>query len=197
MTLFLLTLFTLSGSADASSTQHESNFGSDVSVGYALAKLTGNGLSDDTHGSALFRLDTFVQNRTYEAPKLGLSVWGQMTVSPSPTRISIGELGAETEDEIDINHAGVSVVLRQPSAAPLTGTFGVGFGRMEVTTVTSERVALPAFTIEAGGRYKTSRHSFIDLMGRAHWATHQDPITQVSEDWWFLELAVMIGAHLR
>ena len=193
---FLMTLF-FCGQARALVPPPENNFGSDVSVGYAISRVTGDGLSRRSHGSALFRLDTFIQDRDHEGPRLGLGVWGQMSVKPKPSMLTMGELGGEQDESITFNHAGIAVVLRQQPQAPIAATFGVGFGRLEMSTATEGRVALPAFTIEAGGRYRTTDHAFVDLMARAHWATRHNPQTQTSEEWWFVELAMLVGGHLR
>jgi hypothetical protein len=201
MTTLLLSAILVCSPSRAEPATHETTFGSDVSVGYAFSRVVGEGLSSRSHGSALFRLDTFIHDRSYEGPQLGLGVWGQMSVSPKPTILSVGDQiggqGAEQEVPIDFNHAGIAVIFRQQPEAPIAATFGFGFGRLEMSTETEGRVALPAFTIEAGGRYKTTRNSFIDLMARAHWATRHSAITQKTEEWWFLELATLVGGHLR
>ena len=193
-TLFLLALLSNGHSAVK---PPEPQFGADTSVGYAVGHVVGTELTKRTNGSAIFRLDSFVQDRNYEGPRLGMSVWGGMSLGPKPSLLATTELGKQVTEHVKINHVGILAIIRQQAEAPFSGTFGVGFGRIEMTTNTDGQTALPAFTIEAGGRYKTSRQSFIDLMARAHWVTRQNSVTQQQEDWWFLELSTMVGAHLR
>jgi len=181
----------------AAPTAPDPKFGADSAIGYTLGQILGSELTDQTYGSALFRLDSFVQDRTYEGPRLGMSVWGGLTLGPNPALLSTTELGEERLEEITMNQVGILAILRQHAEAPFSGTFGVGFGRLEMTTETEGKTALPAFTIEAGGRYKMSQQSFIDLMVRAHWITRQNPLSQEQEEWWFVELATMVGGHLR
>lgn len=195
MTTLLLLAALSNGHATVKSP--EPQFGADTSVGYAVGHILGPELTKRTHGAAVFRLDSFVQDKNYEGPKLGMTVWGGMSLGPKPTVLSTTELGEQGPEDVKINHVGILAIIRQHAEAPFSGTFGVGFGRIEMTTATQGQTALPAFTIEAGGRYKTSRQSFIDLMARAHWVTRQNPMTQQQEDWWFLELSTMVGAHLR
>ena len=187
----------LFATAQAQQTQPDPSFGADVSVGYSYATISGSDLADRTHGSALFRLDSFIEDRTHEGPRLGLGLWGQMTLKPAPSLKVIDELGRESEEDLTFNHVGLSAVLRHDTEAPVSGTFGVGFGRLEMKTGASETVALPAFTIEGGARTKLRDHVFLDLMARAHWATRPDPITGQQIDWWFVELAALIGSHVR
>ena len=118
-------------------------------------------------------------------------------MKPAPSLTTIDELGRESEEDLTFNHVGLSAVLRHDPQSPITGTFGVGFGRLEMKTGESEAVALPAFTIEGGARTKLRDHFFLDLMARAHWATRPDPVTGQQIDWWFVELAALIGSHVR
>ena len=162
-----------------------------------VATISGADLSERSHGSALFRLDSFTQDRTHKGPRLGLGLWGQMTLKPAPSLQTIGELGEESEEQVDFNHVGISAVLRHDPEAPISGTFGVGFGRLEMQAGEPEPIALPAFTVEGGARTKLRDHVFLDLMVRAHWATRADPISAQQTDWWFVELAALIGSHVR
>jgi len=190
-------LLTMLSTVSAAVTDPDPSFGADTSVGYSVGHIFGPDLTERTHGAALFRLDSFVQDMTYEGPRLGMSVWGEMSLSPKPTILAMSDLGAERPEEIKINHVGILAIIRQHAEAPLSGTFGVGFGRVEMTSDTQGRIALPAFTVEAGGRYKTSRQSFVDLMARAHWMTRHNPLSQQQEEWWIVELSALVGAHLR
>lgn len=195
MILVLTTM--LIATSHAQPTNPNPNFGADVSVGYGYGAISGPDLGDRTHGAAIFRLDSFVNDRTHEGPRLGLGLWGQMTLKPAPSLKTVGELGAESQEELSFNHVGLSAVLRHDPQAPVSGTFGVGFGRLEMTTGPSEPMALPAFTVEGGARTKLRDHVFLDLMARAHWATRHDPVTGQQIDWWFVELAALIGSHVR
>jgi hypothetical protein len=195
--MFLLISSLLAGSAVAQQPDISPDFGADVSGGYAYGGVSGDGLGARTHGAALFRLDSFVQDRTHKGPRLGMGVWGQMTVGPEPTLKTIGELGAEVEEAVSFNHVGISAVLRHDTELPVSGTFGVGFGRLEMKADGPDPVGMPAFTIEGGARTKLRDHVFLDLMARAHWATRVDPMTGRQIEWWFIELAALIGSHVR
>jgi hypothetical protein len=190
---FLLTLL----SAFADSTPAGPRFGADASVGYTLGHVLGSDFDKRSYGSAVFRLDSFVQDRTTPDPRLGVSLWGSMSIGPSPESLVTTDFGEERSEDIKLSHVGILAVLRQHAEAPFSGTFGIGFGRIDVSTDTLGKSMLPAFTIEAGARYKTSEQSFIDLMARAHWVTRQNPISQQQEEWWLLELATMFGGHVR
>ena len=91
--IFLLLTTALTTAAQAQQTHQEPSFGADVSVGYGFATISGADLSERSHGSALFRLDSFTQDRTHKGPRLGLGLWGQMTLKPAPSLQTIGELG--------------------------------------------------------------------------------------------------------
>ena len=184
-------------SAHAESTPVGPRFGADASVGYTLGRIVGSDFDKRSYGSAIFRLDSFVQDRTTPDPRLGMSLWGSMSIGPNPETLVTTDFGEERFEDIKLSHVGILAVLRQDTEAPFSGTFGIGFGRIDISTDTLGKSMLPAFTMEAGLRYKTSRRSFIDLMARAHWVTRQNPINQQQEEWWFLELATMFGGHVR
>ncbi len=193
----LISALFLGAAANAGPPSSNDAFGSDVSVGYAMAQISTDALQRRSHGSALFRLDTFIQDRNYEGPQLGLGVWGQMSIKPKPSILTMAESGGEAEESIDLNHAGIAVVFRQAANAPLAGTFGIGFGRLEMSTESRAKTGLPAFTVEAGMRTNTIGQGFVDIMGRVHWVTAYNSSTNEDEDWWFIELATLIGGHVR
>ena len=195
--MFLLLTAALIATAQAQPLAEQPSFGADASVGYGLSVISGDGLADRRHGSVLFRLDSFTHDRTYEGPRLGLGLWGQMTVKPTPSLETTGALGESAEEPLDLNHVGISAVLRHDPEAPISGTFGVGFGRLEMRVDERDPIALPAFTLEGGARTKLRDHVFLDLMLRTHWATRTDPLTAQQIDWWFIELAALIGSHVR
>ena len=195
--MFLLLTAALFATAHAQPGAEQPSFGADDSVGYGLSVISGDRLADRRHGSVLFRLDSFTHDRTYEGPRLGLGLWGQMTVKPTPSVETTSALGETAEEIIGLNHVGISAVLRHDPEAPISGTFGVGFGRLEMVADDAEPVALPAFTLEGGARTKLRGHVFLDLMLRTHWTSQTDPLTAQQIDWWFIELAALIGSHVR
>ena len=79
----------------------------------------------------------------------------------------------------------------------MSGTFGMGFGRLSMENTPLGALAMPALTIEAGGRHNVAEHAFLDWMIRSHWASHSDQISGEIEDWWFLEFNTAFGVHLR
>ena len=195
--MILVLTTALVAAATAQQPTPEPSFGADVSIGYAYATISGADLSDRTHGAALFRLDSFIDDRTHDGPRLGLGLWGQMSLKPVPSLETISDLGAQSEDELSFNHVGISAVLRHASEAPVSGTFGIGFGRLEMAIGDAEPIGMPAFTVEGGARTTLRDQVFLDLMLRAHWATRPEPVTGQQIDWWFIELAALIGSHVR
>ena len=95
--MFLLLTAALIATAQAQPLIEQPSFGADASVGCGLSVISGDGLADRRHGSVLFRLDNFTHDRTYEGPRLGLGLWGQMTVKPTPSLETTGALGESAE----------------------------------------------------------------------------------------------------
>ena len=172
-------------------------FGADASAGFGYGVISGEGIADANYGSALFRLDSFTQAASQPGPRLGLGMWGQLTIGQEATLSEVNSLGQHVEQPLTLNHAGLSAVLRHDPEASVTGTFGVGFGRIEVQTGDTSPVAMPAFTLEGGVRTKLRGTAFLDVMARAHWVTRTDLNSGQQVEWWLVELVALFGSHLR
>ena len=122
------------------------SFGADASVGYGLSVISGMGSLTDVMVRSSFA--STASHMTAPTKALGLGLWGQMTVKPTPSVETTSALGETAESTQSCRH---SAVLRHDPEAPISGTFGVGFGRFEMVRMTRP-VALPAFTLEGGGR---------------------------------------------
>jgi len=182
---------------EARPAQPEAGFGADVSLGYSLGTIAAEWIETGTQGSAMFRYDAFTRNRGMTGPRLGMSLWGSMTVGPTPVATETQSDGTVNRVDAPMSHAGVLAVLRHDPEAPISGTFGVGFGRLEIDNYFGGPLVLPAFTLEAGGRHRAPRHSFVDWMVRTHWATSRALAGDTLEEWWFVELAGLVGTHLH
>jgi hypothetical protein len=184
--------------AMASEPEHDvASFGTDVSIGYGLGTALTEDLDPTRYGNILFRYDAFVRDRTTTGPRIGFGLWGAMTVGPTPSIKTMQADGSAMRHEAPMVHTGIMALLRHDPEAPIGGTFGMGFGRLEFESSPTDKIAMPALTIEAGGRHTTGGHGFIDWMLRTHWATHTDTDSLQLEDWWFIELSTSIGMHLR
>ena len=177
--------------------QDEAAFGTDVSIGYGLGTAMTEALEPNRYGNVLFRYDAFVRDRNTSGPRLGFGLWGAMTVGPTPSMTVVQPDGSSLRQEAPMVHTGIMTLLRHDPEAPIGGTFGMGFGRLSFESTPSGPLALPALTIEAGGRHATGGNGFVDWMLRTHWATQTEPVSQKLEDWWFIELSASTGMHLR
>ncbi len=175
----------------------EPSFGTDVSLGYALGQGWAEPLSAGRYGNVIFRYDAFVRDRNTSGPRMGFGLWGAMGVQPSPEMEQVASDGRKMRQVVSLHHTGILALLRFDPEAPMSGTFGMGFGRLGMENTPLGSLALPALTIEAGGRNTIAEHAFLDWMIRTHWASQSDPISGELEDWWFLELSSSFGVHLR
>ena len=128
---------------------------------------------------------------------MGMGLWGSFNVGPTIEMETVNIDGRMMRQQTPHNPTGILALLRFDPEAPVAGTFGMGFGRLAFEETPDGSIALPALTIEAGGRHATSNHGFIDWMLRTHWATHSGGETEALEDWWLIELNASIGMHLR
>ena len=195
MMTLILTLWSLT--ASASPTSGEPSFGTDVSVGYAIGNGWGDPFSSGQYGNVLLRYDAFVRDRTSTGPRMGLGLWGAMTVGPTIEMEALDTDGRMMRQTTPQQHTGILALLRFDPEAPVSGTFGMGFGRLAFDTTPQGSLALPALTIEAGGRHSTPNYGFFDWMLRTHWATVSATNSLEPEEWWFIELNTSIGMHLR
>ena len=194
MILYCLMLI---GGVTAKADSGEPSFGNDVSVGYAIGQGWGGPFASERYGNILLRYDAFVRNRTSAGPKMGFGLWGSIGVGPTIEIESFDTAGRMMRQPAPQQHTGILALLRFDPEAPVTGTFGMGFGRLEFNTIGQDSVALPALTIEAGGRHSLPNYTFMDWMLRTHWATVSTAFSQEPEEWWFVELSTSIGMHLR
>ena len=175
----------------------EAAFGADVSLGYSIGNAWAEPIKSSRYGNVLFRYDAFVRDRTTPGPRMGMGLWGAMTIAPTNEMESIDLNGRMMRHETPQQHTGILALIRFDPEAPIAGTFGMGFGRLGFEDAPDGALALPAFTIEAGGRNALPNHTFFDWMLRTHWASHSEIETGALEDWWMVELSTSFGMHLR
>ena len=168
-------------------------FGADVSLGLGPASLLGVWPEPGVHGLVLGRYEAFARDRHASGPRLGLSIWAATTAWP---------LQQATEDSgtLDIRylHYGLAGVIRHDPAAPLTGTAGLGFGRLDLEDYWGGPLALPTLTFEAGLRQRLDPQTFLDWNLRAHWATARSgEVPTLLEEWWMVGFNLALGRRLR
>lgn len=171
-------------------------FGTDVSVGVGAGALLGTWPDAGVHGTIGGRVDLFMVDRTVPGPRFGASLWGRTAVWPLQTH---------TDDDADpdgrdaapfgLTHYGVSAVLRFDPAVRWTGTFGFGFGRVDLTGYEGGVQAVPTFTVEAGLRQSLGR-AFVDYGVQSGWGSTRGASGDW-EDWWTVSGGVSIGLHAR
>ena len=175
----------------------DTSFGNDVSVGYALGNAWGGPFSSEQYGNVVFRYDAFVRDRNSIGPRMGFGLWGAIGVGPTIEMELFEADGRMMRQPTPQQHTGILALLRFDPEAPISGTFGMGFGRLAFEQASLDSIALPALTIEAGGRHSLPNYGFVDWMLRTHWATVATAFSQEPEEWWFVELSTSIGMHLR
>ena len=173
------------------------SFGNDVSFGYGLGQGWGDSLSKGQYGNVMFRYDAFVRDQKTPGPRMGFGLWGAMSVAPSPEMEHVSLDGRKMRQTVSLNHTGILALLRFDPELPTSGTFGMGFGRLGMEDTPMGSLAMPALTIEAGGRHSIAESTFFDWMFRTHWASQTDSVSGTIEDWWLLELSTSFGVHLR
>lgn len=170
-------------------------FGSDVAIGYHAAALAGPWPQSGAHGVLSARYDAFAVTRRAGGPRLGLSVWGATTVWPLQT----GQ-DQDSSESIEARYLqmGVMGIIRHDPAAPVGLDAGLGFSRLELQDYYGGPLALPVLTFEAGPRFRAGDRAFVDVLGRAQWATARSGYAaDALEEWWIIGLGVEVGAHVR
>ena len=168
------------------------DFGADFSVGYAAGTLMGNWPESGIHGSVLARYEAFIIPRTTPGPRLGISLWGGSALWPLQEKSEDGVRG-----DFSYLHYGLMGALRYDPAAPVSFVTGLGFGRLDLTDWWGGPQYLPTLTFEGGVRQALGERPYLDYLARVHWATARDPTGVGFEEWWMVQLAVSVGAHLQ
>jgi hypothetical protein len=170
-------------------------FGSDISVGYALGGLNSAWVARPAMGMFIGRYEAFARDRNTSGPRIGASIWASSIVGPTP--LASEELidGTLQEVKVQLLHYGALVAIRHAPEAPVGATAGFGFGRVDIVDYYDGPLSLPALTFEAGARFRAPKHTFIDGMLRAHWATSRDLLGEALEEWWMVQLALTVGFH--
>jgi len=182
-----LVLFASLASADDSP-----SFGTDVSIAYGLGGLFGSWPDAGVHGFFQGRFDAFTVNRDQPGPRLGASIWASVVVAPQQYAREEGE----DRFKFKYSEYGVLALLRADPTDPVGYAFGFGFGRIDLTDYYDGPQALPTATFEFGPRFATKSSAFVDLLGRAQWATARGPSEELDE-WWGASLQLAVGAHAR
>ena len=170
-------------------------FGTDVAVGYQLARLSGPWMQGGFSGVLTGRYDAFARSRSASGARLGLSIWGATTIGPTQHGL---DDGAAATSDAGFVQTGIMGIIRQDPAAPLGLDAGLGFGRLDLREYYGGPVALPTLSFEAGARVGAGERAYADVLARAHWATARSgAVPSALEEWWMVGLGVELGAHLR
>jgi hypothetical protein len=168
-------------------------FGTDVSVGIGAAALLGAWPDPGVSGFAAGRVDLFMVDRDTPGPRFGASVWGRSSVWPLQTHTGTEE-GA-TAVPFHVLQYGLAAVIRYDPSAPLTGTFGFGFGRADLDGYEGGVQAVPLFTVEAGLRQRVGR-GFVDYGAQSGWGSARNT-EGAWEEWWTVSVGLNVGFHVR
>ncbi len=170
-------------------------FGSDISAGYSIGGVNNTWVKRPMMGMFIGRYEAFAKDRDSIGPRIGASIWASTIAGPYP-RASEEQLdGTLQEVKVHMLHYGAIIAIRHAPEAPVGGTAGFGFGRVNIEDYYEGPLTLPALTFEAGARVRGPTHTFVDAMARAHWATSRNLLGEQLEEWWMLQLAVTFGFH--
>ncbi len=170
------------------------SFGSDLSASVAVGSLLGSWPDGGVHGFAMLRYDAFLVDRDTPGARLGLGLWGGRTAWP---RQRFTEEGGPQGEAFDFTHFGAMVVLRGDPAAPVSGSAGLGFGRLDLDSYYEGPLVIPTLGFEGGARFRVGGRGFLDLLARAHWGTSRSTTAASLHEWWMLQVAIGPGLHLR
>jgi len=170
-------------------------FGADISIGYAQGFMTSPWIEKGGYGVILGRYEAFAQDRNSAGPRIGASIWASQTVGPKATATEPIASGRTEEIEVEMSHYGALAVIRHDPEAPVGGTMGFGFGRAQFEDYYDGPLPLPVLTFEVGARHRATGNAFIDWMARAHWATGRSAVDSSIDEWWMVQLAVLVGFH--
>lgn len=170
----------------------DATFGGDVAVGVAGGMLFNDWVTTPQHGAVIARYDAFVVDRETPGHRIGLSMWGGGSLWPQPARTEEDERAA-----FSYTQYGIMTVLRADPELPIGYLAGIGFGRLDLPLWYGAPHYLPMATIEAGARRALGDRPFVDVLLRAHWAQARDSSNLGYEEWWMVQLGLMIGGHVR
>ena len=171
------------------------SFGADLSVGYAHGFITAPWIDKGAYGMALIRYEAFARSKSTPGPRMGASIWASRSLGATAVATEPLAQGGVQELDVDLTHYGALAVLRPSGTSALGPTMGFGFGRAEVDNYYSGPLTLPVLTFELGARHKLSQSSFVDWMGRAHWATSRNATNSLLDEWWMVQFGVTFGLH--
>ena len=177
--------------------QIEPSFGADISLGFAPGVITAPWIERGANGAAIVRYEAFTRARSEPGPRLGASIWASQSMVKYAIATETLADGGTQEFEVQMPHFGVLAVLRPAPSDPVGATMGFGFGRAEVTDYYDGPLALPVLSFELGARHTLRGHSFVDWMGRVHWASSRNELESKLDEWWMVQFAVLFGYHVN
>lgn len=191
-------------------TADDVGFAADFHVGWTAGTWLSPSITPRATGSVLLRYDTFVTARDARGPRLGISLWGAFSTPPRQpwtpeAAAALSSEGADidvdlTDTDLRVRRYGVMAVLRHDPAAPISADVGLGFGRVDLDASPWGRVALPAFTLEAGLRHRLvpNTPTFVAWTARGSWVETPGVLSGWErEEGWIIELGPALGVHLR
>jgi len=166
-------------------------------VGWAQGHLTSTWVDRGGFGALMGRYEAFARNRDTTGPRLGASIWASQTMGKRAIATEPVANGDVQEIEVEMTHYGAMTVIRHAPEAPVGATMGFGFGRAVIDDYYDAPLALPVLSFEAGARHRGPQHSYVDWMARAHWATSRGTTRPELEEWWMVQLAVLVGLNVN
>ena len=171
-----------------------SSYGAEASVSYMVGTLIGPWPEPGLHGTLLARYDAFIAGSESAGPRLGASLWGSTAAWPLQHAVE----SEEATEDFGYTHAGVMALVRYDPQAPVAGTFGFGFSRLDLVNYWGGPLALPMLSFEAGIRRPLAANAIVDLQARAHWSTARSGIDSTAlEEWWLVQLGLSLGWRLH
>jgi hypothetical protein len=177
-------------------------FGTDLSAGVVAGTLLGNWPEPGVHTAWQIRFDAFPTARDQPGVRVGASVFAQGSALLEQDAREAGTQGV-TVFPFSYLHWGVLVAIRPDPAATWGGLASFGFGRLDLADFWDAAYAIPMATLEAGARRRAGKvadPAFFDLALRASWGSARGPGTTSGgalDDWWLVQGALSVGAHVR
>jgi hypothetical protein len=166
-----------------------------VSLGWAQGLIAHPWIERGGFGALIGRYEAFTVGRDAPGPRLGASIWASKAMGRLATATEPLPERRTKQVDVAMTHFGALAVLRHAPSAPIGATMGFGFGRADIEDHYDGPLSLPVLTFEAGARHSASDLTYVDWMARAHWATSRSPVTAQLDEWWMVQLALLIGFH--
>lgn len=183
-------------------------FSGAAAAGVSAGLLSGAGVKSGAFTAALVRVEAFGVPADAPGPRVGVSVWGQVPIGPTPS-LDLAQLGVQGEDlpsqaPVELWHYGVLATIRGDPQRPVSVDTGFGFGRIDLRGAPLAVTALPALTGELGLRHRIAGPAQVSWTLRASWAAAppaaaldtaavEAPAGTTTGDWWVLQLGPSVS----